>query len=297
MTHALFDRRLIALRKHRAMRIDTGGRGFLAARVAEDLGDRLEAVKHGFGRALALGGPDGLARRLIEASGKAETIIAADLLVGERSRPGDLVADDECLPFAPESFDLAVSLMALNELNDVPGALMQIASTLKPDGLFLAAFPGGETLTELRQALAMAEAGLTGGASPRVAPMIDVREAGALMQRAGFALPVADTDRLTVRYDTLFDLIRDLREMGLGNSLLARNATPPPRALFLEAAARYAENFSDADGRIRATFEIVSLSGWKPHASQPRPLRPGSARVSLADVLGKELDGRQADGD
>jgi SAM-dependent methyltransferase len=179
-----------------------------------------------------------------------------------------------------------VSALALQFVNDLPGTLVQIRRALKPDGLFLAALIGGETLTELRQAFAAAESEIEGGASPRVAPFADLRELGALLQRAGLALPVTDVDRLTVRYDSAFDLMRDLRRMGGTNALNARRRTPLKRATLTRMAEIYAQRFADADGRVRATFEIVWLSGWAPHPNQQQPLRPGAAQARLADALG-----------
>jgi SAM-dependent methyltransferase len=171
-------------------------------------------------------------------------------------------------------------------VNDLPGALIQIRRALKPDGLLLAAMLGGDTLFELREAFAVAESEIEGGVSPRVAPFVDLRDAGALLQRAGFALPVTDIDRLTVRYDTAFNLINDLRRMGATNPMLERRRVPLRRATLTRMAHIYAERFADADGRVRATFDIVWLSGWAPHTSQQQPLRPGSARTRLADALG-----------
>jgi SAM-dependent methyltransferase len=197
----------------------------------------------------------------------------------------DIVGDVETLPLAPASLDLAVTALALHWNDDLPGVLAQVRASLKPDGLLLAAFLGGDTLTELRQSLAAAEAEVTGGASPRVAPFAELRAAGALLQRAGFALPVIDQDRRTVRYATALDLMRDLRAMGATNVLHDRDRRPLRRRALIRAAAIYAERFSDHDGRVRATFDIVSLSGWAPHASQPQPLKPGSAKTRLADAL------------
>jgi SAM-dependent methyltransferase len=201
------------------------------------------------------------------------------------TRP-DIVADFETLPFEPQSLDLAVSALALQWVDDLPGVLTQIRIALKPDGLFLAAFPGGETLTELRQSLAAAEADVRGGASPRVSPFVELRTAGALLQRAGFALPVIDQDRRTVRYASALDLMRDLRAMGATNVLHDRDRRPLSRTMLMRAAAIYGERFSDADGRVRATFDVISLSGWAPDRSQPKPLKPGSATARLADALG-----------
>jgi SAM-dependent methyltransferase len=200
--------------------------------------------------------------------------------------PLRVAADEEALPFADGSLDLVVSALALQSVNDLPGVLAQIRRALKPDGLFLAALLGGETLTELRQAFAAAESEIDGGVSPRVAPSADVRDLGALLQRAGFALPVVDTDRLTVRYATAFDLMRDLRGMGATNALIERQRVPLKRATLLRMASVYSDRFSDPDGRLRASFDIVWLSGWAPHQSQQQPLRPGSAKARLADALG-----------
>ena len=179
-----------------------------------------------------------------------------------------------------------MSALVLQLVNDLPGALVQIRRALKPDGLFLAALIGGETLTELRQSFAAAESEVEGGASPHVAPFADLRELGALLQRAGFALPVTDVDRLTARYDSVFGLMRDLRRMGATNALHARRRTPLKRATLMRMAEIYAERFADSDGRVHATFEIIWLSGWAPHPSQQQPLRPGTARTRLADALG-----------
>ncbi len=200
---------------------------------------------------------------------------------GEAAGPGA----DEVPVLEAESHDLAISLATLHETNDVPGMLAQIRRALRPDGLFLACLPGGDTLHELRDSLLAAEAELTGAAHARVLPFLDVRDAGALLQRAGFALPVADRETLTVRYDTMFDLMRDLRAMGATNSLVTRKKTFTPRQIFLRAARHYQENHADADGRIRATFTLIWLSGWVPHDSQQKPLTPGTATVRLTDVL------------
>jgi SAM-dependent methyltransferase len=198
----------------------------------------------------------------------------------------DVVGDAERLPFAPESLDLAVAVLSLHWANDLPGTLAQIRRALKPDGLFLAAILGGETLTELRQSFAIAESEVTGGAAPRVAPFAEIRAVGALVQRAGFALPVIDQDRRTVRYDSAFALMRDLRATGDTSVLIERDRRPLRRSVLIRMAEVYAERFADADGRIRATFDIISLSGWVPHESQQKPLRPGSAKTRLADALG-----------
>ncbi len=190
------------------------------------------------------------------------------------------------MPLATGRFDLVVSALALQGANDLPGALVQIRRVLRPDGLFLGAIVGGRTLTELRAVLTEAEAEVTGGVSPRVAPFADVRDMGGLLQRAGFALPVADSEVLTVRYDSLFALMADLRAMGATSTLVARERRPSRRDMFMRAARLYAERFADPDGRIRATFEIVSLAGWAPHESQQKPARRGSGTISLGTALG-----------
>jgi SAM-dependent methyltransferase len=190
------------------------------------------------------------------------------------------------LPLPQAGFDLALSGLVLHQVNDLPGVLAQIRRLLKPDGLFMACLPAGRTLQELRECLAEAEMQVLGGMSPRVAPFADIRDLGALLQRAGFALPVTDSELLTLRYDNLFALMADLRAMGATNALTDRLRRPTPHALFLRAAELYAERYSDSDGRIRATIELVWLAGWAPHDSQQKPLRPGSAKMRLAEALG-----------
>jgi SAM-dependent methyltransferase len=192
---------------------------------------------------------------------------------------------DETLALAPASLDLAISALAFQFVNDLPGVLAQIRRALKPDGLLLAAMIGGDTLTELRQSFAAAEAECEGGVSPRVAPFADLRDVGALLQRAGFALPVTDIDRVVVRYDNALALIADLRHMGATNILIERRRTPTRRATLWRMAQIYSERFADSDGRIRATFDVIWLSGWAPHESQPKPLQPGSAKASLEQAV------------
>jgi SAM-dependent methyltransferase len=196
-----------------------------------------------------------------------------------------VVADEEALPFAGASFDLVFSVLALQWVNDLPGTLVQIRRVLKPDGLLLAVIAGGETLGELRQSLAAAEAETDAGASPRVSPFVDVRTLGSLLQRAGLALPVTDIDRLTVRYASLAGLFRDLRAMGATNALIERRRAPLRRATLARANEIYAERFADADGHLRATFDLLWMSAWAPAASQPQPLKPGSAKTRLAEAL------------
>lgn len=275
---AIFDRSLLRTRQNRARK--QGPETFLIDRVAADLSERLSAVLRKFERAADIGTPTDALRRMLAASGKVASIVGAD----------NVVADEEALPFADGSLDLAVSALSLQFVNDLPGALIQIRRALKPDGLFLAALIGGDSLGELREAFAAAESEVEGGASPRVAPFADLRELGGLMQRAGFALPVIDSDRLTVRYPTALALMRDLRRMGATNVLRERRRTPLRRATLAKLTEIYAQRFADPDGRLRATFEIVWLSGWAPHASQQKPLKPGSAAQRLADALGaKEM--------
>jgi SAM-dependent methyltransferase len=278
----LFDRRLLDVRRRRALRGTTAGADFLLRVVADDLLDRLAAVKRTFDLAADIGSPLPLVAEQLRASGQTGRVIRIDRLT--ETEP-DVVSDQEASPLAPASIDLAVSALALHWSDDLPGVLAQIRRALKPDGLFLATLLGGETLTELRQSLAAAEAEVSGGASPRVAPFAELRAAGALLQRAGFALPVIDQDRRIVRYDSALHLMRDLRAMGATNVLLERSRRPMPRRMLARATEIYAERFCDADGRIRATFDLISLSGWAPHESQQQPLRPGSAKTRLADAL------------
>lgn len=282
----IFDRALLRARRRRALA--AGGDDFLLEHAAEDLSERLDAVARRFPLALDLGTPGEALRRRLAAGGQIGRVIAADPLAMLRERAGGplVAADEEALPFADASFDLVVSALALHWVNDLPGTLLQVRRALKPDGLFLAVAAGGETLAELRQSLAAAEAEIEGGLSPRVAPFVEVRAMGTLLQRAGFALPVADIDRLTVRYADLSGLFRDLRAMGATNALAARRGRPLRRATLARAAEIYAERFADADGRLRATFDLLSVSAWAPHESQPQPLRPGSAKMRLADALG-----------
>jgi SAM-dependent methyltransferase len=283
----IFDRSLLRARRARAGTL--GPATFLIDRAADELAERLSVVTRTFDRAADLGTPTNAVRKAIEATGKVATIIGAE----------SLTADDEALPFAPESLDLVVSGLSLQFVNDLPGTLIQIRRALKPDGLLLAALIGGDSLTELRQSFAEAESEVEGGISPRVAPFAGVREMGALLQRAGFALPVVDCDKLIVHYMDAPALMHDLRRMGATNALTERRRTPLRRRTLQRVSEIYAQRFADADGRIRATFEIVWLSGWAPHESQQRPLKPGSAKHRLADALGvREIPaGEKAEGD
>lgn len=281
----IFDRRLLRARLRRARTL--GAATFLIDRVAEDLAERLSAVLRHFERAVDLGTPTDTVARALATGGKVGTVITA--APDAERRDASLlrvVADEEALPFADGALDLVVSALALQFVNDLPGTLIQIRRALGPDGLLLAALVGGDSLSELRDAFAQAESEIEGGLSPRVAPFAGLRELGALMQRAGFALPVVDSDRLTVRYQNVVALMQDLRRMGASNVLAARRRSPLKRATLERMAEIYAERFTDPDGRLRASFEIVWLSGWAPHESQQKPLTPGSARRRLADALG-----------
>lgn len=285
---AIFDRDLLLSFRRRAFKRGDKGADFLLRRAAEDLEDRLDAVERHFNVAVDLAGHNGLVASAIARSGKADTILRIERDGAFLKGPFDsIVGDEEALPLKPQSVDLIVSLMSLHATNDTPGVMLQIARALKPDGLFLGALSGNGTLGELRESLLQAEVELTGGASPRVFPFADIRDVGGLLQRAGFALPVTDVENTTVRYDSLFNLMADLRTMGMQNVLRDRSRKPVSKRLFLRAAEIYAERFSDPDGRIRATFSTIWLSGWAPHQSQQQPLKRGSAKTSLAEALRK----------
>jgi len=281
----IFDRRLLRVRRRRARAL--GPATFLLDHAATEMAERLSAVLRQFEIAVDLGASSDAVWCALAASGKIGTIVAAAAdAAGLEKSVLRIVADEEALPFADASLDLVVSLLNLQFVNDLPGTLIQVRRALKPDGLFMAAMVGGESLNELRAAFADAESEVEGGLSPRVAPFADVRELGALLQRAGFALPVVDSERLTVRYDSILALMHDLRHMGATNVLRERRRRPLKRATLQRMEAIYAERFADADGRLRASFEIIWLSGWAPHESQQKPLKPGSAAQRLADALG-----------
>jgi SAM-dependent methyltransferase len=287
---SLFDKSLLQRRRARAA-LQGGLQTFLLERTAEDMADRLQAVQRDFRRVLVMGAGSGLLRRAIAIRlTDAEFIISME--PGAVATADDhgltIQGDEELLPFADGAFDLIASALSLHFANDLPGALIQARRALKPDGLFLCTMLGGATLEELRTSFAQAETEIDGGLSPRVSPMADLRDLGGLLQRAGFALPVADSDSVTVTYATPLALMRDLRAMGATNALTARRKSPLRRATLARAIAIYQENFAAPGGRIRATFEIIHLSGWSPHESQQQPLRPGSAKSRLADALGVE---------
>ncbi|MCO6387200.1 methyltransferase domain-containing protein [Aliihoeflea sp. 40Bstr573] len=280
---AIFDQTRALAHKMRAL-AQTGRHGdFLMRAASAELAERLSTVSRDFDRAIVLHGFVDEAARAVALTGKAGSIERVEANSALLDGAPGAVSPVDHLALPPESADLAVSLYALGEVDDVPGTLIQIRRLLRPDGLFLGCLAGAGTLKELREVLLAAEAEITGGAASRVHPLVDIRDAGGLLQRAGFALPVADIEETTVRYDTMFDLMRDLRAMGVTSSLVG--ARPVRRAVLVRAAGLYAERFADSDGRIRATFATVWLSGWAPHGSQQKPARRGSATVSLAKAL------------
>jgi SAM-dependent methyltransferase len=284
----VFDRCSVRAHRDRAA-ASIGEHDFLLREIGERLADRLDDVRRQFAVALDLGCHAGTLARLVGARGGIQTLVQADLsprmAAVAGARAAAVAADEEALPFRERSFDLVMSLLSLHWINDLPGALTQVRLALKPDGLFLAAMLGGQTLKELRSALMEAEIAEEGGLSPRVAPFADVRDAGALLQRAGFALPVVDTETITVSYGDPWRLFRDLRGMGESNAVIARRKTFSRRETLLAAARRYHDAVADADGRVPATFQVIYLTAWAPDPSQPRALRPGSARSRLAAAL------------
>ncbi|MFT4089393.1 MAG: methyltransferase domain-containing protein [Asticcacaulis sp.] len=283
-TPRLFDRQLLRGRLQRVS-ADFSTANFLKVRAVEDCLDTLSAVNRLFPVALDIGSRDGTFRRELEASPVAPRIgylIEADMVSGS----AQVVMDEEALPFADNSLDLVVSSLALHTVNDLPGALVQIGRALKPDGLFIASIFGGETLKELRGVLMEAELEVRGGAGARIAPFAESYDCVDLLRRAGFNMPVVDSDKVTVSYAHPLKLIQDLRAMGETNILYDRPRKGLNRAILERAFALYYERFADADGGITATFEIITLSGWTPHESQQKPLRPGSAKMRLAEALG-----------
>jgi len=286
----LFDRDLLRRRLARAAKRFREA-DFLKVRAAEDLATRLAAVKRRFDVAIELGAREGTFARVLAASEAADKVgflVEADVLPLAPAAPGGarLVADEERLPLGEGAVDLVISSLALHWTNDLVGVLIQARRALRPDGLFLAAMFGGATLTELRQCLLAAEAEIRGGAGPRVSPFLDAADAASLLQRAGFALPVIDVDTVTVRYAHPLKLMADLRAMGETSVLVERPPAPLTRPVLARAAQFYVERFAAPEGRIPATFEIVTLTGWAPHPAQQQPLRPGSAKMRLADALG-----------
>ncbi|MEK7687157.1 MAG: methyltransferase domain-containing protein [Pseudomonadota bacterium] len=282
----VFDRAVLRQRRDRAAR-GWDRQAFLKREIAERLVERLDDVRRSFALALDLGcHGDEVAAALGERTTVGQ-LLRSDLGLAFARRAGGpaVVADEEALPFAPQSFDLVLSAMSLHWVNDLPGTLIQIGRILKPDGLFLGAMLGGGTLWQLRQALAAAESEIEGGLSPRVSPFADLRDAAGLLQRAGFALPVADGETIEVDYESALALMRDLGAMGEGNLVVERRRGMARRATLLRAAEIYGERFALPSGRVAASFEVLFLHGWAPHASQPKPLKPGSAARRLADAL------------
>jgi SAM-dependent methyltransferase len=263
----IFDKQAYALRRARAER--RGGDQFLVHEAAQQLADRLATVTRTFEHGLGLDlRPQSL-----------------ELLLPFAKEWTQWNAHSEALSYAPESFDLAVSVLSLHAMNDLPGLLIQIRRCLKPDGLFVAALFGGSTLVELREAFAAGESETEKGASPRIASFADVRDLGGLLQRAGFALPVSDVERSTVLYRDFDSLVRDLRDLGETNSLAERHKRPMRRGTLAASLSHYTQYHTELDGRLRATFDIVYLAGWAPHEGQQKPLKPGSAVARLADAL------------
>ena len=282
----IFDRKALRIHRDRAAH-NFSAHDFLTREIGARLSDRLLDMARTFPLALDLSARTGGYGPIPGGPGGVERVISCELSeqMTRRINGGGVVADPEYLPFGASCFDLVYSNLDLHWTNDLPGCLLQITQSLKPDGLFLATILGGKTLTELRQVLMAAELEITGGASPRVSPFAELRDAGALLQRAGLALPVVDADEITITYENIFRLLADLRGMGETNTNHERLRTATRRAVFLQAAKLYAERYPAENGRIRATFEIIYLHGWAPHASQPKALRPGSATTSLADAL------------
>ncbi len=285
----VFDRRAVRAHRDRAA-AGFAQHTFLLDEVAARLVERLDDVKREFRCVLDLGAHVGTLRDKIETRPGLDFVVASDLSPAMTKKLGGaaVVADEEALPFADGSFDLIVSGLSLHWVNDLPGALVQIRRALCPDGLFVAALLGGDTLVELRHALVEAESEVEGCASPRVSPFLDVREGGALLQRAGFALPVVDSDSITVTWPNALALMRDLRGMGETNAVAERKKGFARRETLLAAASRYQERHADSAGRIPATFQVITLTGWAPHDSQQQALRPGAAEARLADALDAE---------
>ena len=270
VTGPIFDRDLLA---RRLARTRDRAPNILTRTIAEEVADRLDLVTRPFTRAAVIAAEPGHVSERLMTSGKISEVVPFAPAV------------DEALELEPESFDAMFSILDLQTANDVPGLLIQMRRALRPDGLFLACMLAGDSLTELRQSWLAAEVLATGGVTPRVAPMIGIQELGALLQRAGFALPVADLDRTIVRYADAVSLIHEIRALGYSNPLADRSRRPVTRGLLGAAVNAYHANFADADGRVRATLEVAWLTGWAPHESQQQPLKPGSAKARLADAL------------
>lgn len=283
----IFDNAQRLRQRHRAARGDFGAHDFLFREAADRLADRLDDMTGRFPRALELGSHTGQLRQVLAGRGGIELLVQGEPheAMARQNSGARVVHDEEALPYAAGAFDLALSVLGLSAVNDLPGTLVQLRHALKPNGLLLAMVYGGNTLRELRDVLTRATLEVEGGAAAYVWPFVDVRDGGGLLQRAGFALPVVDSETLTVSYAHIFALMHDLRGMGEGNALAARRRNFAKRAVFMRAAELYAQDYGDAEGRITATFELVTLTAWTPHASQQQPAARGSGKVSLRDVF------------
>lgn len=288
----IFDRQAVRMHRDRAA-YDLGSFGFLFREVAERLVDRLSDIRRVFPFALDLGCHAGLMAEVLAGRGQIETMVQCDIsekmvqdIAGLR-----VVGDEETQPFAPNSFDLILSSASFHWVNDLPGAMMQARESLRADGLFLTNFFGGETLKELRHSLLKAEDEIKDGVAPRVSPFADVRDAGALLQRTGFALPVADSETLSVFYESPLKLLQDLRGMGEVNAVSGRQKYFTRREIIFRACEIYIEQYGNQLGRIPATFEIITLTGWAPAPTQQRPAKIGSGRVPLTEILDTSGDG------
>ncbi|MEM7619727.1 MAG: methyltransferase domain-containing protein [Pseudomonadota bacterium] len=289
-TPNIFDKSFLNTKRTRAAKQITKY-DFLLRHVAQDLSDRLSFILRTFTHTLDFGSHHGVVGHAVSKLETVDNVMFLDSCSAllQHCKGHKILADEEILPLAPKVFDLIVSGLSLQNLNDLPGILLQLRHTLKPDGLFLASLLGGRTLWELREAFNIAQEEMEGGTSPHIAPFVDVRDAGHLLQRAGFTLPVADTDSLTIHYDTALHLMKDLQGMGGSNSLIQRNRTPLKRSTLFRIVEIYQERFALKNGKdtgkVPATFEILTLTGWSPHDSQQQPLKPGSATTRLADAL------------
>lgn len=282
----IFDRKAVRRNRDRVAR-DFGSFSFLFREMAERLVDRLFDIRREFQFGLILGSGNGIVNEILLGRSNIKTLVQCDL--SENMVRGSsglrLVGDEELQPFASASFDLVISSASFHWINDLPGTLTQALKTLKPDGLLLVNFLGGKTLFELRQSLLDAEIEIKGGVSPRVSPFADIKDAGALLQRAGFALPVADIESTTVSYESPQKLLNDLKGMGEVNSVIGRSKSFTPKEILVHACNRYEEVYGDSFGRIPATFQIITLTGWAPAANQQRPAKRGSGMISLSDEL------------
>jgi len=281
----IFDRKALRHNRDRAAN-NFADHDFLVREIAARLHDKYLDITRDFQIILDIGCHTGEMAALL----KDKFVISQDLSQGflQKARGNRLQADEELLPFRQQSLDLVISNLSLHWVNDLPGCLAQIKQALKPDGLFFGSIIGGESLTELRRCMIEAEMTLRGGASPRVSPFLDVRDGGSLLQRAGFALPVVETDRITVTYENAFKLMQELKGMGEGNILSKRYRGLTSRRLMIECAKIYQDKFAGPRGRITATFDIIYLMGWSPHKSQQQPLKPGQGKINLSEMFGEK---------